>query len=154
MAVLSVCVCVCVCVRARVYAHKRAYTDKLHIQRWRPNGWTDRDPNWYKHSLGQSAQVMVVGARAARNRGAAAVPRKREAGERARSARVHGWNMAAHPPRARSASVWRACSRWRIASSVEQKKMCGISDKQFAVACGARLWKTGMLKNGHFIGKC
>jgi hypothetical protein len=23
----------------------------LHIQRWRPNGWTDRGPNWYKHSL-------------------------------------------------------------------------------------------------------
>jgi hypothetical protein len=32
----------------------------LHIQRWRPNGWTHRDPNWYKHSLEQSAQVMGV----------------------------------------------------------------------------------------------
>jgi hypothetical protein len=38
----------------------------LHIKRWRPNGWTDRDPNWYKHSLGQSAQVMGVGVRIAR----------------------------------------------------------------------------------------
>jgi hypothetical protein len=26
-----------------------------------PNVWTDRDPDWYKHSLGQSAQVMGVG---------------------------------------------------------------------------------------------
>jgi hypothetical protein len=38
----------------------------LHIQRWRPNGWTDRDPNWYKHSFGQSALVMGVGVRIAR----------------------------------------------------------------------------------------
>jgi hypothetical protein len=92
MAMLSIglllCVCVCVCVRARVRprvrarvcVHKRAYTDKLHIQRWRPNGWTDRDPNWYKYSLDQSAQVMGVGVRAARNRGSTVVPRKREAG--------------------------------------------------------------------------
>jgi hypothetical protein len=72
----------------------------LHIQRWRPNGCTDRDPNWYKHLLGQSAQVMGVGvciagaARAARNYGSSIVPRKREVGERARSARLHEWNMA------------------------------------------------------------
>jgi hypothetical protein len=75
-----------------VCVHTRAYTDKLHIQSWRPHGWTDRDPNWYKHSLAQSAQVMGVGAR---NRGGAAVPRNCEAGERARSARVYEWNMAA-----------------------------------------------------------
>jgi hypothetical protein len=71
----------CVCSRARVCVHKRAYTDTLHIQRWRPNGWTDRDPNWYKHSLGQSAQVMGVGehvTHAARNRGGAGVPRVNE----------------------------------------------------------------------------
>jgi hypothetical protein len=53
----------------------------LHIQRWHPNGLNDRDPNWYKHSLGQSAQVMGVGVRIARNYGGAVVPRKREAGE-------------------------------------------------------------------------
>jgi hypothetical protein len=38
----------------------------LHIQRWRPNGWTDQNPNWYKHSLGQSTQVMGVGVRVGR----------------------------------------------------------------------------------------
>jgi hypothetical protein len=37
----------------------------LHIQRRRTHGWTDLDPNWYKHSLGQSAQVMEVGVRLA-----------------------------------------------------------------------------------------
>jgi hypothetical protein len=48
--------------RSRVRIHARANVrTALHIQRWRPNGWTDQDPNWYKHSLGQSAQVMGVG---------------------------------------------------------------------------------------------
>jgi hypothetical protein len=83
---IGLLLCVCVCARVCVCVHKRAYTEKLHIQRWRPNGWTDRDPNWYNHSLGQSAQVMGVGER---NRGGAAVPRKREAGEREQSARVY-----------------------------------------------------------------
>jgi hypothetical protein len=44
----------------------------LHIQRWRPNGWTDRDQIWDKHSLGQSGHVMGVGVRIA---GAAHVQR-------------------------------------------------------------------------------
>jgi hypothetical protein len=34
-----------------------------HIQHRRPSGWTDRAPHWYKHSLGQWTQVMVVGDR-------------------------------------------------------------------------------------------
>jgi hypothetical protein len=54
--------------RVRIHARANVHTT-LHIQHWRPNGWTVRDPNWYKHSLGQSAQVMGVGvgiARAAR----------------------------------------------------------------------------------------
>jgi hypothetical protein len=98
--------------RLRVRIHARTTCENvcatLHIQRWRPNGWTDRDPKWYKHSLGQSAHVMGVGvciARTSHNYGGAAVPRMRKAGERAWSARVHEWNMAAQPPRARCASV-------------------------------------------------
>jgi hypothetical protein len=43
---------------------------------------------------------LGVGVRAARNLGGTSVPHKREEGERALSARVHGWNMAAQPPRA------------------------------------------------------
>jgi hypothetical protein len=106
---------------------------KLHIQRWRPNGWTDRDPNWYKQSLGQSAHVMGVGvciaraARAARNYGSAVVP---VVGEQARSARVHEWNMAVQPPRARCASVRRAQRAWRAhrgAWNIQTEKSCGIS---------------------------
>jgi hypothetical protein len=31
-----------------------------HIQHRRPNGWDDGAPNWYKHSLGQWAEVMGV----------------------------------------------------------------------------------------------
>jgi predicted amidohydrolase YtcJ len=94
-------VCVCARVRprarARVCVHKRAYTEKLHIQRWRPNGRPDQDPNWYKYSSYLSRRARSARpVRAARNRGGAAVPRKREAGEQARSARVHEWNMAAH----------------------------------------------------------
>jgi hypothetical protein len=55
----------------------------LHVQRWRPNGKTDREPNWYKHSMGQSAQVMGVGVRIARNYGgAAAASAKRECAAR------------------------------------------------------------------------
>jgi hypothetical protein len=55
--------------RSRVLIHVHANVRAaLHIQRWHPNGWTDRDPNWYKHTLGQSAQVMEV----------AVVPRKWE----------------------------------------------------------------------------
>jgi hypothetical protein len=34
-----------------------------HIQHRRPNCWTGRDPNWYKHSLEQWAEVMVIGDR-------------------------------------------------------------------------------------------
>jgi hypothetical protein len=44
-------------------------------------------------------------ARAVHTYGGAVVQRKREAGERARSARVHEWNMAAQPPRACSANI-------------------------------------------------
>jgi hypothetical protein len=50
---------------------------------------------------------------AARNYGGAVVPRKREVGARARSARVHEWNMAVQPPRARCASVRRGPPAWR-----------------------------------------
>jgi hypothetical protein len=46
---------VCV-VRANVRA-------ALHIQHRRPNGWADRGPHWYKHLLGQWAEVMGVGDR-------------------------------------------------------------------------------------------
>jgi hypothetical protein len=35
----------------------------LHIQHRRPNGWADRGPNWYTHSLEQWAEVMGVGDR-------------------------------------------------------------------------------------------
>jgi hypothetical protein len=72
--------------RVRIYARANVRST-LHIQRWRPNSWTDREPNWYKHSLGQSGQAMGVGVRialAARNYGGEVVPRKREAGERVR----------------------------------------------------------------------
>jgi hypothetical protein len=77
--------------RVRIHAHapRTNVRATLHIQRWRPNGFTDRNPNWYKHSLGQSAQVMGVGvciahaAQAVRNYGGAVVPRKREVGEQA-----------------------------------------------------------------------
>jgi hypothetical protein len=107
----------------------------LHIRRWRLNGWTDRDRNWFNHSLGQSAQVMGVGvciardARAAHNYGGAVVPRKREVGELARSARVHEWNMGAQPPRTRCASVRRAqCAAHRTAWSRKIEKSCGISE--------------------------
>jgi hypothetical protein len=34
-----------------------------HIHHRRKNGWTNRAPNWYKHSLGQCAEVMGVGDR-------------------------------------------------------------------------------------------
>jgi hypothetical protein len=34
-----------------------------HIQHRRSNGWADRGPNWYKHLLGQWAEVMGVGDR-------------------------------------------------------------------------------------------
>jgi hypothetical protein len=56
--------------RKRVRIHARAARANvrtiLHIKHWRPNGWTDCDPNWYKDALGQSAQVMGVGVRVAR----------------------------------------------------------------------------------------
>jgi hypothetical protein len=128
--------------RSRVRIHARANERAaLHIQRWRPNGWTDRDPHWYKHSLGQSAEVMGVGvriaraARVVRNYGGAVVPRKREAGEQARSAGVHEWNMAAQPPRARSAH------------SVEQNKN-KLRNLRQTVRGSMRLMhvNTGMLK--------
>jgi hypothetical protein len=54
---------------------------------------------------------------------------KREAGEPRRSARVHEWNMEEHPPRARTASVWRA----RIAqgaSRVAWSTKKGIAESQ------------------------
>jgi hypothetical protein len=104
-----VCMCVCARVRprarARVCVHKRAYTDKLHIQRWRPNGWTDRDPHWYKHSLGQSAQVMGVGERVARAIGAAQpspASAKRENERKAREYMNETWR---HNRREREARV-------------------------------------------------
>jgi hypothetical protein len=53
--------------RARVRIHARSARANvratLHIQRWRPSGCTDRDPNCYKHSLGKSAQFTRVGDR-------------------------------------------------------------------------------------------
>jgi hypothetical protein len=53
--------------RSRVRIHARAaranVRTTLHIQRWRTNGLTDRELNWYKHSLGQSAQFTRVGDR-------------------------------------------------------------------------------------------
>jgi hypothetical protein len=43
------------------YVHWRGRVcTTLHIQRWRPNGCTDRDTNWHKYSLGQSAQFTRV----------------------------------------------------------------------------------------------
>jgi hypothetical protein len=105
-------VSVCVHWRSRVCIHARAARANMRAalltQRWRPNGWTDRYQNWYKHSLGQSAQVMGVGVRVACNWGGEAVTRKRESGEHARSASVHERTMAAQPPQARGASVRRA----------------------------------------------
>jgi hypothetical protein len=47
---------------AHIHAHANVRAAP-HIQHWRPNGWTNRDPNWYKHSLGQSAQFTPVGDR-------------------------------------------------------------------------------------------
>jgi hypothetical protein len=55
--------------------------------------WGNRNKLW------ESACAYMC---AALNYGGAFVPRNREAGERARSARVHEWNLAAQPPRARS----------------------------------------------------
>jgi hypothetical protein len=107
------------------YAFMRA---ALHIQCWRPNGWTDRDPNWNKHSLGQSAQVMGVG--------------KRGAGERARSARVNQWNMAAK----------RECAA-RVSRVAWSKKKRNLIQKVRGSMRRAHI-KAGMLKNGHFIDKC
>jgi hypothetical protein len=87
---MCVCVCACVCARAcahvrvRVCVHKRAYTDKLHIERWRPNGWTDRDPNWYKHfirAIGISYGSRCARIGAAQPSRASAKREKREARE-------------------------------------------------------------------------
>jgi hypothetical protein len=39
----------------------RALRAAPHIQYRRPSGWTGRDPNWYKHSLGKWADVTGVG---------------------------------------------------------------------------------------------
>jgi hypothetical protein len=49
--------------RERIYVHAALANvrARLHIQRWRPNGCIDRDPNWYKHSLWQLAQHTRVG---------------------------------------------------------------------------------------------
>jgi hypothetical protein len=50
-----------VCIDARTArANVRAAP---HIQHRRPNGWTGRAQNWYKHSLEQWADVMGVGGR-------------------------------------------------------------------------------------------
>jgi hypothetical protein len=59
-------------------------------------------------------------ARDAHNYGGAVVPRKREVGERARSSRVHEWNMAVQPPRARCASVRHAHILERGANKLKQ----------------------------------
>jgi hypothetical protein len=161
--------------RARVRIHARAARANvrvtLPVQRWRPNGCTDRGPNWFKHSLGQSAQFTRVGDRecafmralraqtctqqyissvgaqtaglnetpigtnthwgnrhklwesacAVRNYGSAVVPR-----ERARSARVHEWNMCSR--RERDARVCGARSAHRGAWSKKFEKSCGISE--------------------------
>jgi hypothetical protein len=107
---------------ARVCVHIRAYTDKLHIQHWQPNGWTDRDPNWYKHSLGQLAQVMGV-AQAIR---AAQLSRASAKQENERDAREY------------MNGIWRR-GEAHIAQGASQTKNCGISDKQFVLACGAHM---------------
>jgi hypothetical protein len=53
--------------RSRVHIDVRAaranMCAEVHIQHRRPNGWADRGPNWYKHSLEQWAEVMGVGDR-------------------------------------------------------------------------------------------
>jgi hypothetical protein len=53
--------------RSRVRIDERAARANvhaaLHIQHRRPNGWADRGPNRYKHSLEKWAEVIGVGAR-------------------------------------------------------------------------------------------
>jgi hypothetical protein len=70
--------------------------------------------------------VGVRVARTARAIGAAQLrENEREAGERARSAKVDEWNMSVQ------------CEFAARAARVAWTKHCGISDTQFAVACGA-----------------
>jgi hypothetical protein len=49
--------------RARVRVHARSaranVRTTLHIQRWRPHGWTDRDPNWYKRLIGAIGTIYA-----------------------------------------------------------------------------------------------
>jgi hypothetical protein len=95
----------CAFMRANVHA-------TLHIQRWRPNGSTDRDPNWYKHSLGKSAQVTgvdvrVARARAARNPAGTAVRRKRKVGEQARGGRRSAKRENKREAREYMNGIWR-----------------------------------------------
>jgi hypothetical protein len=59
------------------------------IRHWRPKGWTDWTPHWYK-----MAQVMVVGVRVA------VQPSRASART---NARVQGWNRASQSSQAR---VW------------------------------------------------
>jgi hypothetical protein len=71
MSWLCMFVCVCTYVRVTLLLHNRSelrLQNRGHgtydtRQRWRPNGRTDRNPNWYKHSLGQSSQFTRVGDR-------------------------------------------------------------------------------------------
>jgi hypothetical protein len=175
--------------RSRVHIDVRAaranMCAEVHIQHRRPNGWADRGPNWYKHSLEQWAEVSVVGGRecammrALRAQtcaqhhtssigGQTAVPIGAQIGtnthwgnvhkllwgqlacatcarsqyaigaaqqsrastkarERARSAKVQGWNRAQHPPRARRASV--GCARIARNKNKCVNNSCVFSDR-------------------------
>jgi hypothetical protein len=50
-----------VCIDA--HAERSNVRTEPHIQHRRPTGWADRGPHWYKHLLGQWAEVMGVGDR-------------------------------------------------------------------------------------------
>jgi hypothetical protein len=146
-----VCVYVCVCVRACTHVHACACINghilinyissvgaqtagQIETQIGTNTHWGNRHKLW-------------EWARAARNRGGTSVPRKREAGEQARSAGVHKWNMAAQPPQARSASVRRAYRAGLIARSVEQNKYNLRNLRQTVRGSMRRAHlKTGMLK--------
>jgi hypothetical protein len=49
--------------RSREQIDARAARAPPHIHHMRPNSWVDLGPNWYKHLLGQWAEVMEVGHR-------------------------------------------------------------------------------------------
>jgi hypothetical protein len=63
-----------------------------------------------RHKLWESVCI----ARGARNYGGAAVPCKREAGERARNARIHEWNISVRECAARAACIARSLSSMQL----------------------------------------